>query len=201
VCFNTLAIPADGFNHRREDARKVNNPLTPPQGTVTVRPATPDDAALLRALRLEALAHHPEVFAADHAFTAAGSVESWAERITEYARDDEGLICVAATEDRLVGMAGLVRGHWPKTRHGATMWGVYVQAEWRGLGVGGALVEACVAWAQAQGVVVVKLGVVTTNTPAIRCYARCGFGVYGVDPKVIYYDGFFYDELLMARSI
>jgi RimJ/RimL family protein N-acetyltransferase len=49
--------------------------------------------------------------------------------------------------------------------------------------------------------VVVKLGVITTNTPAIRCYARCGFTVYGIDPKVIYYDGVFYDELLMARPI
>jgi RimJ/RimL family protein N-acetyltransferase len=179
----------------------MNDQLTTPKGTITIRPATPDDAALLRALRLEALARHPEAFAADHASTAVGSVESWAERITEYALENKGVICVASMEDQLVGMTGLVRGHWPKTRHGGTMWGVYVQAAWRGMRVAGALVEACVAWAQAQGMVLVKLGVVTTNMAAIRCYARCGFRVYGVDPKVIYYDGVFYDELLMVRSV
>jgi RimJ/RimL family protein N-acetyltransferase len=179
----------------------MSNQLTTPKGTITIRPATPDDAALLRALRLEALAHHPKAFAADHASTAAGSVESWVERITAYALENKGVICIASTEKQLIGMTGLVRGHWPKTRHCGTVWGVYVQAEWRGLGAAGALVEGCIAWAQARGVVLLKLGVVTTNMPAIRCYDRCGFRVYGVDPKVIYYDGVFYDELLMARSI
>jgi len=47
---------------------------------------------------------------------------------------------------------------------------------------------------------IVKLGVVTTNTPAIRCYARCGFTVYGVEPQVIHYEDVLYDELLMAKK-
>jgi hypothetical protein len=46
----------------------------------------------------------------------------------------------------------------------------------------------------------VKLAVVTTNTPAVRCYARCGFAVYGIEPQAICYDGVFYDELLMAKQ-
>jgi ribosomal protein S18 acetylase RimI-like enzyme len=55
-----------------------------------------------------------------------------------------------------------------------------------------ALVNECIAWAQAQGLVMVKLAVITTNTSAIRCYARCGFTIYGIDPKVIYYNDVFY---------
>ena len=51
------------------------------------------------------------------------------------------------------------------------------------------------------GVLIVKLGVSTTNTPAIRCYARCGFTIYGIEPKAVCYDGVFYDELLMAKAI
>jgi ribosomal protein S18 acetylase RimI-like enzyme len=96
-------------------------------------------------------------------------------------------------------MAGLVRGHWPKTRHSGTLWGVYVQPEWRGHHVAEALLDTCLAWAQAHEVMIVKLAVVTTNTPAIRCYVRCGFAVYGIEPKAIYYDGVYYDELLMAK--
>jgi RimJ/RimL family protein N-acetyltransferase len=43
--------------------------------------------------------------------------------------------------------------------------------------------------------------VITPNTPAIRCYARCGFEVYGVEPQAIFYDNVFYDELLMAMKL
>jgi RimJ/RimL family protein N-acetyltransferase len=43
--------------------------------------------------------------------------------------------------------------------------------------------------------------VVTTNAPAIRCYARHGFTVYGVEPEVIFANGVYYDELLMLRRL
>jgi ribosomal protein S18 acetylase RimI-like enzyme len=174
--------------------------LAMPKGNLAIRLAVPEDGARLRVLRLEGLAGYPEAFAADCAMTAAEPAEVWAERIAQYVREDAGVICVASTEgNELVGMAGLARGHWPKTRHSGTIWGVYVQAEWRGLQVADALLEACMAWAQAHGVAIVKLGVSTSNVPAIRCYARCGFMVYGIEPQVISYDGVYYDELLMAR--
>ena len=171
------------------------------KGAVTIRTAAPDDAASLRELRLEALGNHPEAFAADYAATAAESVEVWADRVAEYASDEKGVVCVAAAGDRLVGMTGLVRGRWPKTRHAGMIWGVYVAPDWRGLRVAEALLEECTAWAQAHGLVMLKLGVVTSNTSAVHCYTRCGFAVYGVDPKVLHYDDVFYDELLMVKSI
>jgi RimJ/RimL family protein N-acetyltransferase len=179
----------------------MSNLLTTSKGAITIRSAVPDDVALLRELRLEALASHPEAFAADYASTAAESVESWVEWAAKNTLDNTGVICVASTENQLIGMIGLVCGHWPKTRHSGTIWGVYVKADWRGFHVAEALLKECIAWAQAQGLVMVKLAVITTNTSAIRCYARCGFTIYGIDPKVIYYNDVFYDELLMAKSI
>lgn len=179
----------------------MSNLLATSKGLIAVRPAGPADAALLRELRLEALANHPAAFAADYAITAAQSVESWAERIADNPVDDKGVICIASAGDQLIGMTGLVRGHWPKTRHSGTLWGVYVQPEWRGLHVAEALLDACIAWAQAHEVTVVRLAVVTTNAAAIRCYARCGFAVYGVEPRAIQYDGVFYDELLMVKHL
>jgi RimJ/RimL family protein N-acetyltransferase len=175
--------------------------LTTPRGTITIRPALPEDAAMLRELRLEALARHPEAFAADYAATAADPAEAWAEMINKNTESNRGVICVAAVEGRLIGMTGLARGHWPKTCHDAMIWGVYVSADWRELHVAEALIQECVAWAQAHGVRLVKLGVVTTNTFAIRCYARCGFTVYGIDPQVIFYNDVYSDELLMAKPI
>jgi ribosomal protein S18 acetylase RimI-like enzyme len=179
----------------------MSNQLSTPKGIITIHPAMPDDAALLQKLRLEALASHPEAFAADYASTAADPVDVWVELIAKNALDIRGIICIASIENQLIGMMGLVRGHWPKTRHCGEIWGVYVQADWRGHGVAEALLQECSAWAQAQGLVMLKLGVVTTNTPAIRFYDRCGFSISGIDPKAIYYNGVYYDELLMVKPI
>lgn len=177
------------------------NLIPTPKGNIAIRPAVPGDAALLRELRIEALADRPEAFAADHAAAVAENVEGWVERIEVNAAQEQGIICIASTGERLVGMTGLGRGHWPKTQHSGIIWGVYVNPEWRSMGVAEALLNECITWAKAQGLTIVKLGVVTTNTPAIRCYARCGFSVYGIEPRVIYYNGVYYDELLMVKVI
>lgn len=175
--------------------------ITTPAGLVTIRPVAARDAILLWELRLEGLAKHPEAFGADYESAAAEAADFWAQRIENYARENTGVIYVAAVENQLVGLTGIVVSSRPKLRHNANIWGVYVRAEWRGFHIAEALIEACIAWAKAQGAVVVKLGVATNNPSAIRCYVRCGFSVYGVDPKAIYYNGVFIDELLMVREL
>lgn len=175
--------------------------LATPKGDITIRAAVPDDAALLRELRIEALATHPQAFGSDVASAQARSVEWWVESIRNYAPENTGAIQVASWENQLIGMVGIVRETRPKTRHNGTMWGVFVKADWRGLRVADALVNACLTWAQTHGLLAVRLSVITTNTSAIRCYVRCGFSVYGVDPKVLFYDSVYYDELLMVKQI
>jgi RimJ/RimL family protein N-acetyltransferase len=166
-----------------------------------VRPAAPDDAAAVRELRLDALARHPEAFAADYDLTQAESVQHWIDWIADNRAENRGMIAVAVAEERMVGMTGLVRGKWPKTRHSGSIWGVYVRPAWRGLRVAEALLNTCIEWARDQGLTIVKLGVVTSNAPAIRCYARAGFTVYGIEPQVIRHAGVLHDELLMAKTI
>ena len=175
--------------------------LPTPHGYITIRPAQVADAARLRLLRLEALKDAPVAFAADYDRTEAETVDRWVQRINEYVQGNQSVIYVAEAGEQLIGMTGLGRGHWKKTEHGGVIWGVYVVPAWRGLHVAEALIEACIAWGRALGMTVVKLGVVTSNAPAIRCYLRCGFSVYGVDPQAICYNGVAYDELLMAKLI
>lgn len=174
---------------------------TPTNRAFVVRPAQPADAAALRELRIDALARHPEAFAADLDAAVAEPPATWEALIADNAAADKGVICVAETAAGLVGMAGLVRGRWPKTWSSGTIWGVYVRPDWRGLGVGAALLDACADWGRAHGMTIIKLAVVTTNAAAIRSYARCGFTVYGVEPQVMRVDGVDYDELLMAREL
>ena len=175
--------------------------ISTPKGTISIRPANKADATELRELRFEALLDTPQAFAADYTEAQADPVEVWVERIHSYALENTGILSIACLEDRLVGMTGLARGSHSKTRHSGWIWGVYVSPELRGMHIGEALVVECLAWAQAQGLRVVKLSVITSNTPAIRCYTRCGFSVFGVEPPAIAYDGVLYDELLMAKSM
>ena len=173
--------------------------ITTPRGRISIRPAAETDAQAYRQLRLQALHDHPEAFSSDYAVIAARPAEYWTERLTSLG--SEGTLHFATYSDHLIGMTGIVRGDSPKTRHSAFIWGVYVQPNWRGLKIAEALIDACAGWAREHEITIIKLGVSTTNNPAIRCYTRCGFQVYGTEPQALYANGVLHDELLMARTI
>ncbi|MFZ5821132.1 MAG: GNAT family N-acetyltransferase [Chloroflexota bacterium] len=171
--------------------------VTTPRGAIAIRPARPTDAQAYRSLRLEALRNHPEAFSADHAANEMNPPAYWEDRLRALGKDD--MIYFAAHQAALVGMCGVYRGSSPKIQHSGLIWGAYVQPAWRGLHIAEHLIAACMEWGREQGIRVVKLAVVASNIPAIRCYTRCGFEVYGTEPQAIFYDGVMYDELLMAR--
>jgi RimJ/RimL family protein N-acetyltransferase len=171
------------------------------RGPISVRPAVPGDAAAVLDLRLEALSAHPEAFGADYERTAADGPGLWAERIRENMLENKGVLVVAEAGARLVGMAGLIRGNWPKTSLAGSIYGVFVSPAWRGLRLTDAMLEECSTWAHAHHLATLKLAVITINTAAIRCYTRWGFSVYGVEPKAIFWKGVFYDDLLMVKLL
>jgi RimJ/RimL family protein N-acetyltransferase len=175
--------------------------MATPRGNITLRLAAEADVALLRDLRLEALQTHPDKFSADYATHRGQPMTFWTEWMRQRTSAQAGIIQVAGTEESLVGMSGLYRGDAPKTWHSGTIWGVYVRSAWRGLHIAERLLAECMAWARIQNLRLVKLSVVTTNTAAIRCYTRCGFAVYGMEPQAFHHNGVYHDELLMARQL
>lgn len=168
-------------------------------GMLTIRQAQQSDAPAFRELRLEALLNHPEAFSADYALNQAEPPSYWTNRLQALGQDD--MIYFAIHDSQFVGMCGIRRGNSPKTKHSATITSVYVQSEWRGQQIAEALIAECAQWAKAKEVKLLKLGVVASNAAAIRCYLRCGFTVYGVEPHAIYFNGQQYDELLMAHIL
>ena len=137
----------------------------------------------------------------DHATSVARPIEYWRDRMRAGAGSAEGVTYLADAAGELVGMTALVRNDLAKTRHAGSIFGVYTHPGWRGSGVADTLIEACVAYARALGLGLLRLGVATTKTSAIRLYQRNGFQVYGVEPEAIQHRGVYYDELLMARRI
>lgn len=182
-------MPASSYEHQTA------------RGTVLIRPSSAADAMAFRALRLEGLLHHPAAFGSDYAQSLALPDSYWQQRTADGAGTSDGVLYLAEANGQLLGSAAVARESSPRTQHSGLLVGVYLRAEWRGLGVADALIAACMAWATAWHMRFLKLGVLTENIAAIRCYVRCGFSVYGLEPEAIAWNGRFYDELLMIRRL
>jgi RimJ/RimL family protein N-acetyltransferase len=166
---------------------------------IIIRQAAISDLDSFRELRLDALKNHPTAFGADYEESAARPNEHWQERL-KIDKEHEALF-FAEQKNQLAGMIGIFRGSSKKSCHASTIWGVYVRPQWRGHHISETLVHSCLDWAKEQSLIIVKLAVVTTNRPAIRCYERCGFTIYGKEPKALFHDGVYYDEYLMSVEV
>lgn len=164
---------------------------------VQIREALPSDALKLRNLRLEALKTHPEAFGADYETDKNTPLSVWEQNLQP---NPNAAVFVAESNSDLIGSSGITRSKFQKMSHNAVIWGVYVSGEYRRGKIGERLINACLNWAREKNLVSVKLSAVTTNAAAIRLYVKCGFQVYGVEPKVLKVEDDFYDELLMIRS-
>jgi len=168
------------------------------RGSIAIREASRADATQFRELRLGALQDSPIAFSADYHINAGHPMGFWEGRLE---KDGNGIILLAEYDRRFIGMTGIRRGESAKTKHSAGIWGVYIRPEWRGLRIAEALLETCIDWARMRGVVIVKLAVVSANESAIRCYERCGFKIYGIEPRAILYEDQYYNEYLMFRDL
>ena len=95
---------------------------------------------------------------------------------------DEIELC-AVVDGRIVGSAGIEAiGRKEKVRHRADF-GISVEKEYWGLGIGRTLTEACVQCAKDAGYVQLELEAVAENKRAIALYESVGFTEYGRNPK------------------
>lgn len=172
--------------------------ISTPGGEIIIREANLADVDQYRALRLFALQESPLAFGQDYETSLNYSPEIWQERLRD---DGHSITFIAEHEQSLIGMTGILRRPLPKTKHSATIVGVFVHPEWRGLRIAEALIGTCIEWAKSKGVVIVKLSVNAENVPAIRCYERYGFAIYGTEPRGTFYDGKYYDGHLMFRFL
>lgn len=90
---------------------------------------------------------------------------------------------IAVVSQTVVGTAGIEAvGTKYKVRHRAEF-GISVAKEFWGLGIGQALMEACIECARAAGYIQLELSVVAENARALSMYQKAGFVEYGRNPK------------------
>lgn len=154
------------------------------------------DAVSYRNLRLNGLHAHPEAFGASCEEEAAHPLAWFADRL------ERNIIFAGGPADTsdLNGVVGFYVPDGAKQRHKGVLWGMFVQAEARGTGLGSSLVARVLEHAM-QTVEEVRLTVVASNTAAIRLYERAGFEQYGLERQALKINDNYHDEVLMALSL
>ena len=127
------------------------------------------------------------------------NVEQEGKFLKEKAESKNEVEILAVVNQTVVGTAGVdAVGTKFKLRHRAEF-GVSVAEEYWGLGIGGALLDACVECARAAGFTQLELDVVADNSRAISMYRKAGFVEFGRNPRGFYSRTAGFQELVHMR--
>ena len=143
----------------------------------SIRTFAADEWRLYRDLRVRALADSPNAFGSTLAAEAGRPDAEWARRLASSADLRVSRPLVAELGGELVGLAwGRIDMSAPDV---AALYQMWVAPTHRGRGVGQKLLKAVIAWATAQNVAALDLGVTCGDSPARRLYERAGFKPLG----------------------
>lgn len=127
------------------------------------------------------------------------NVEQEGKFLKEKAESKNEVEILAVVNQTVVGTAGVdAVGTKFKLRHRAEF-SVSVAEEYWGLGIGGALLDACVECARAAGFAQLELDVVADNSRAISMYRKAGFVEFGRNPRGFYSRTAGFQELVHMR--
>lgn len=108
--------------------------------------------------------------------------------VAEVAGGPAGFVAFACCDRRRLA-------HWGEL-------GISIDARWRDRGVGRALINSLLDWAEnTPAIEQVRLGVVADNARAIHLYSVLGFTVEGRRERAVRRGNDFYDMVLMVRSV
>jgi L-phenylalanine/L-methionine N-acetyltransferase len=165
------------------------------RGAVTIRRPRPTDAAAIAAMMADPQVQ-PGLLQMPYT-----TEEFWRKRIEEMpvGSNVHELFVVAERDGQVIGNGGLIPMHGVRRRHAMSL-GMAVARVAQGQGVGTALMQALIDWADRWAQVVrLELTVFTDNTAAIALYRKFGFEAEGTHRAYALRDGVYADVLAMAR--
>ena len=165
---------------------------------IEIRPAGPDDAgAILAYLQMvggesDNLTFGPE---------GPGLTDAEErEYLARAAASDNALVLLALHEGTIVGSLSFEGGRRARTRHTGEL-GISVTRDFTGKGIGRALLEALIEWAEESGIRKLNLRTRVDNTGAIRLYERLGWVAEGRITRDQGIGDVFTDTLFMGRPV
>jgi ribosomal-protein-alanine N-acetyltransferase len=107
---------------------------------------------------------------------------------------------VVLMDGKVVGVCDFLRSPLERTHHVVEL-GIGFLPEYRGRGLGRALMEYAMEWSRDRGVKKVRLFVVEGNEAALRLYDSLGFVHTGVYRKEVSGDNGYMDLLIMEKFL
>jgi putative acetyltransferase len=162
-----------------------------------VRPGRPGDAAALVTLA-ESVGSEPEGWLiSDSRWRSVADERRYLKTVRNH---PDAAVFVADRDGEIVGRLSISRDPHPASSHVADL-GLMVAGSARRQGVGTALLDQAVAWAQTNGVRKLELHVFPHNEPAIRLYEQFGFVREGYRKQHYRRADGYVDAILMAFEI
>ncbi|PLT28120.1 GNAT family N-acetyltransferase [Peribacillus deserti] len=121
------------------------------------------------------------------------------ELIRNDTEDSRNLFLIAEVNGKLAGFSRCEGNSFKRFSHKAEF-GIGIQKDYWGLGIGKQMLQTSIDWAEANGIKKITLAVLETNEKAIALYRRYGFEIEGVlkkDKRLS--DGNYYNTILMGR--
>ena len=180
--------------------------MTPPPTGPTAQPPAalrrlvPADAPAYRDFRLAALARSPLAFTSSAEEERRKPLAAAAARIHDAARPDD-FVLGAFAGGTLVGTAGLSRGARAKDRHKGSVFGVAVAPAAAGRGLGQALMLRLVDEARTVPGLLQLVLTVSDGNAAQGLYGRCGFELFGREPRALLVEGVAVAKLHMVLML
>ena len=166
----------------------------------TIRTAQADDAAAILAY-IRGIAQETEFFVLEpDEFPATEEKEQ--EWIHDHLDSPGKLLLLAEASETIIGNVSFENGSHRRIAHRG-IFGLAVVEEWRGQGVGTALLRTLLEWAEANPLIEkVGLEIFATNETAIRLYKKLGFVEEGRRPKEVKFGpGRYVDTVAMHRFV
>jgi ribosomal protein S18 acetylase RimI-like enzyme len=144
----------------------------------------PEDWQSLKVIRLESLKSDPAAFGGKFEDESTNPDEKWQER----ASDPNRFFLVAKDGERIVGLVGIAKSRDLGEEDVSILLSMYVNREYRGRGIGKALVKSAIDQArEIPQMNKVKLWVHEEQVEAFSLYKSCGFictEKIGEDPEL-----------------
>jgi hypothetical protein len=150
--------------------REVLTYRLPDATRVTLRPATPDDAAAIIAA-VRSRAEERSYVLMDIYGKDAAAERAFLEKLDR----SRNLFLVATVEGAVVGILALLDQPLCSGAPDALAVGVHLVREWRGRGIGSALLRYAVRWAVAHGFRRIEADIFTANERSLHLFRKAGF--------------------------
>lgn len=161
-----------------------------------IRNAVGDDAQ--EVLDVFLLTHEQTDFLSSYKDETSFDAEFEKEFLTNIERSEKEVYLCAVIGGRIVGTASVFPIGANKVGHRAEF-GIAIDKDYWGIGIGRALTAACIACAKDSGYAQLELEVVSDNLGAIALYKKMGFVEFGRNPRGFYSRFQGWQELVSMR--